>query len=78
MAGYATSGRGWHNPTVAGLLRRDERVHAQSIKLVDCLCRVIASIFGYFPGDCTDVVDGAAACCLSEVWFVARAATITW
>ena len=58
MAGYATSGRGWHNPAVAGLLRRDERVHAQSIKLVDCLCRVIASIGGYFPGDCTDVVDG--------------------
>ena len=22
MAGYATSGRGWHNPAVAGLLRR--------------------------------------------------------
>ena len=41
-----------------GLLRRDERVHSQSIKLVDCLCRVIASIGGYFPGDCTDVVDG--------------------
>ena len=58
MAGYATSGRGWHNPAVAGLLRRDERVHAQSIKLVDCLRRVIASIGGYFPGDCTDVVDG--------------------
>ena len=56
MAGYATSGRGWHNPAVAGLLRRDERVHAQSIELVDCLCRVIASIGGYFPGDCTDVV----------------------
>ena len=55
MAGYATSGRGWHNPAVAGLLRRDERVHAQSIKLVDCLRRVIASISGYFPGDCTDV-----------------------
>ena len=46
------------NPAVAGLLRRDERVHAQSIELVDCLCRVIASIGGYFPGDCTDVVDG--------------------
>ena len=44
MAGYATSGRGWHNPAVAGLLRRDERVHAQSIELADCLCRVIASI----------------------------------
>ena len=58
MAGYATSGRGWHNPAVAGLLRRDERVHAQSIELVDCLCRVLASIGGYFPGDCTDVVDG--------------------
>ena len=58
MAGYATSGRGWHNSAVAGLLRRDERVHAQSIKLVDCLRRVIASIGGYFPGDCTDVVDG--------------------
>ena len=47
MAGYATSGRGWHDPAVAGLLRRDERVHAQSIKLVDCLCRVIASIGGH-------------------------------
>ena len=58
MAGYATSGRGWHNPAVAGLLRRDERVHAQSIELADCLCRVIASIGGYFPGDCADVVDG--------------------
>ena len=58
MAGYATSGRGWHDPAVAGLLRRDERVHAQSIKLVDCLRRVIASISGYFPGDCADVVDG--------------------
>ena len=58
MAGYATSGRGWHNPAVAGLLRRDERVHAQSIELVDCLCRVIASIGGYFPRDSTDVVDG--------------------
>ena len=78
MVGYATSGRGWHNPAVAGLLRRDERVHAQSIELVDCLCRVIASIGGYFPGDCTDVVVIAAACCLSEVWLVARAATITW
>ena len=44
MAGYATSGRGWHNPAVARLLRCYERVHAQSIKLVDCLCRVIASI----------------------------------
>ena len=51
-------GCGWHNPAVAGLLRRDERVHAQSIKLVDCLRRVIASIGGYFPGDCTDVADG--------------------
>ena len=49
MAGYATSGRGWHNPAVAGLLRRDERVHAQSIKLVDCLRRVIASIGGILP-----------------------------
>ena len=58
MAGYATSGRGCHNPAVAGLLRRDERVHAQSIELADCLCRVIASIGGYFPGDCADVVDG--------------------
>ena len=47
MAGYATSGRGWHNPAVAGLLRRDERVHAQSIELADCLCRVIASIGVY-------------------------------
>ena len=44
MAGYATSGRRWHNPAVASLLRRDERVHAQSIKLVDFLCRVVAFI----------------------------------
>ena len=29
---------------MAGLFRRDERIHAQSRKLVDCLCRVIASI----------------------------------
>ena len=61
MAGYATSGRGWHNPAVAGLLRRDERVHAQSIKLVDCLRRVIASIGGYFPGDCAYVVSMSSA-----------------
>ena len=82
MAGYATSGRGWHNPAVAGLLRRDERVHAQSIELADCLCRVIASIGGYFPGTAPtlSMVSSiiAAACCLSEVWLVARAATITW
>ena len=49
MAGYATSGRGWHNPTVAGLLRRDERVHAQSIELVDCLCRPLHGEEATFP-----------------------------
>ena len=58
MAGYATSGRGWHNPAVAGLLTARRTGPRPGIKLVDCLCRVIASIGGYFPGDCTDVVDG--------------------
>ena len=43
---------------MAGLLRRDERVHAQSIKLVDCLCRVIASVGGYFPGHDAGVANG--------------------
>ena len=57
MAGYATSGRGWHNPAVAGLLRRDERVHAQSLKLVDCLRRVIASIGGAIVVSLTDAVN---------------------
>ena len=58
MTGYATSGRWRNHSAVAGLLRRDVGVHAQGLEVVDCLCRVIASIGGNFPGDCTDVVDG--------------------
>ena len=65
------------------LLRRDERVHAQSIELVDCLRRVIASIGGYFPGDCTDVVDGLldhrrSLLLIRSLVGGPRAATITW
>ena len=47
-----------NHSAVASLLRRDERVHAQSIKLVNCLCRVVASIGGYFPGHDAGVAYG--------------------
>ena len=43
---------------MAGLLRCDVGVHAQGLEVVDCLCRVIASIGGYFLWYCADVVDG--------------------
>ena len=82
MTGYATSGRWRNHSAVAGLLRCDVGVHAQGLEVVDCLCRVIASIGGYFPGTAPTLSMVsciiAAACCLSEDWLVARAATITW
>ena len=57
-------------------------VHAQGLEVVDRVCRVIASVGRNFPGHGAGVADGlryhAHAFCLSEVWLVARAATITW
>ncbi len=59
----------------------EDRLHAQVMGLVNYLRRVVTGVGGNFPGDCTDVVDGLLhprrSLCLSEVWLVARAATMT-
>ena len=76
---------------MARLLWRDERVHAQGMEVANRLLRVVTSVGGYFLWYCALVLRlGTApvllmasaimttACCLSEDWLVARAATITW
>ena len=52
--------RGAGNGTLplAGLLRRDERVHAQPVETFNRLCRVVTGVGGHLFGHCADVVYG--------------------
>ena len=58
MTGYASSRRGRNHSAVAGLLRRDEGVHAQTIQVVNRLRRVVTGRGGYLPRHRAGVGDG--------------------
>ena len=58
LIGDAALGGRWQYSAVAGFLRRDERIRAQRVEIVNCLGPVVASVGGYFPRDHTGVADG--------------------
>ena len=81
IGGYASPGRRWYWLAVAGLVRCDERVDAQGAQALNRPCRIVARAADTSLGT-TPVLAMACsimltACCLSDAWLVASAATIT-